>query len=280
MAPVAGETIASMYEAHWGLSQAPFQNVPDPAFFCPLPAHQDALERLLYIVQHGKGGAVLTAGAGCGKSTLSRVLLSQLQEEKYDVGFVINPSFSAAQVLYEIVLQLDLSPPSSDRAALFRLLNDHLLANAREDRTTVLIVDEAHMISDDATFEDLRLLLNVQLNDRHLLCLILTGLPEFGATLERFRPFRQRLAFFLNLNPLTAQETASYITFRLKKGGASGRIFTDEAMRAIHEETAGTPRDINKLCDLCLYEGWKRKTGEIDASFVRLVTTSDGSAQR
>ena len=52
-----------MYEAYWGLSQSPFRNVPDPAFFCPLPAHQEALERLLYAVQYGRGGVSFVGGA-------------------------------------------------------------------------------------------------------------------------------------------------------------------------------------------------------------------------
>ena len=143
-----------MYEAYWGLSQSPFRNVPDPAFFCPLPAHQEALERLLYAVQYGKGGVVITGEAGCGKSTLSRVFLLKLDEEKYDVGLVINPSLPPDELLYEIALQLDLSPTSSQRVALFRSLNEHLLTNAEEGRATVLIIDEAHLIKDEAVFED------------------------------------------------------------------------------------------------------------------------------
>lgn len=81
-----------MYEACWGLSRAPFQNVPDPGFFCPLPAHLEVLEKLPYVVHGGKGAALLTGDVGCGKSTLSRVFLSQLDAERYDVGLLINPA--------------------------------------------------------------------------------------------------------------------------------------------------------------------------------------------
>jgi type II secretory pathway predicted ATPase ExeA len=76
-----------MYEAYWGLNQMPFQNVPDPIFFCPLPAHQDIFEKLLYVDQYNKGAATLTGEVGCGKSTLSRVFIFQLEEEKYDTGW-------------------------------------------------------------------------------------------------------------------------------------------------------------------------------------------------
>lgn len=263
-----------MYEAHWGLTQAPFQNVPDPAFFCPLSAHQEALEKLLYTVQYGKGGSVLTAEAGCGKSTLSRVFLLQLKEEQYDISLVINPALPPEELLYEIALQLGLRPPSSQRSGLFRALNDHLLANASEGRATVVIIDEAHMIKDDASFEDLRMLLNLQLNDRYLLSLILTGVPELRTRLHGLKPFSQRMAFRLNLSPLTEEETEFYIDFRLKKVGGTRRMFTDEALSAIYQETGGIPRNINNLCDLCLYESWRRNEKEVDASLVRVALAS------
>lgn len=258
-----------MYEAYWTLGRAPFQNVPDPAFFCPLPSHQDILEKLPYVVQYGKGAALLTGGVGCGKSTLSRVLLVQLDAEKYDIGLVINPSLPAEELLHEIALQLGVPAPSPRRSALFRSLYDHLLASAQAGRATVLIIDEAQTIADEAVFEDLRMLLNLQLNDRYLLSLILVGLPELRKTLGRFTALNQRIAVRLNVSFLSQEETAFYINFRMKKAGATRRIFTDEAIAAIYRETEGIPRNINNLCDLCLFEGWKRKATVVDASTVK-----------
>ena len=260
-----------MYEAYWGLSRAPFQNVPDPTFFCPLPAHQEILGKLLYVVQYGKGAALLMGEIGCGKSTLSRVFLLQLEEERYDIGLLINPSLPAEELLYEIALQLGVSPPSSQRSTLFRSLYDHLLVNAQEGRTTVLILDEAHTIKDEAVFDDLRMLLNLQLNDRLLLSLILLGLPELKATLAQFPALAQRIALRLNLGFLNEEETAFYIEFRLKKAGGTRRIFTNEAIRVICREAGGLPRSINTLCDLCLFEGWRHKAKEVDASLVKVA---------
>ncbi|MBI4611304.1 MAG: AAA family ATPase [Candidatus Rokubacteria bacterium] len=257
-----------MYEAYWGLSRAPFQNVPDPAFFCPLPVHLEVLGRLPYVVDHGKGAALLTGEVGCGKSTLGRVFLSQLDASKYDVGLVINPALAGRDLLHEIALQLGLSRPSPHRSVLLRALADHLLANAERGAATVLIVDEAQTIADEAVFEDLRMLLNFQLNDRYLLSLILLGLPELRTRLARLPSLNQRIAFRLNLSFLNPEETAFYITFRLKKAGATAPIFTDQAMDLVYRETGGIPRSINNLCDLCLYDGWKRRAEAVDASVV------------
>jgi len=89
-----------MYERYWRLTRSPFRNVPDPTVFCPLPAHQDTLERLVYAVESGQGGVVVTGESGCGKSTLSRVFLLELHEEKYDVGLVINPALPPDEFLH------------------------------------------------------------------------------------------------------------------------------------------------------------------------------------
>lgn len=258
-----------MYEAYWGLRQSPFQNVPNPTYFCSLPIHQEIVEKLLCAVQCGKGVALLTGEPGCGKSTLIRIFILQLDEGRYDIGLLIDPSLPAEDLLFEIALQLGISPPSSHRAALFRSLYDHLLANAREGRTTVLILDEAQTIKDETIFEDLKALLNAQINDRSLLSVILLGLPELKGTLARFPSLHQRIALRLNLGLLNGEETAYYIEFRLKKAGGTRRIFTDEAIRTIYRETGGLPLNINRLCDLCLFEGWRRKTKEIDASLLK-----------
>jgi type II secretory pathway predicted ATPase ExeA len=262
-----------MYEAHWGLSAAPFQNVPDPKFFCPLPAFQDILEKLLYVVQYGKGGAILTGEVGCGKSTLSRVFLLQLEDEKFDIGLIINPTMPADELLHEVALQLGLSPGGPQRSVLFRTLNDHLLENARVGRNTVVIIDEAHTIKDDAVFEDLRMLLNFQFNDRQLLALVLLGAPELRDVMIRQSSLQQRLPLRLNLSPLTEAETGAYVDFRLQKAGATRSIFTAEAVKAIAESTGGIPRRINNLCDLSLFEGWKKRAKLVDTALVRLALT-------
>ncbi len=263
-----------MYEAYWGLSIAPFQNVPDPKFFCPLPAFENILEKLLYVVRCGKGGAILTGEVGCGKSTLSRVFLLKLEEGKYDIGLIINPSMPADELLHEIALQLGLSPSGAQRSALFRVLNDHLLENARSGKSTVLIIDEAHTIKQDAVFEDLRMLLNFQFNDRQFLTLFLLGAPELRDVMARQSSLQQRLALRLNLSPLTEEEAGAYIDFRLQKAGATRSIFTAEAVKAISDATGGIPRRINNLCDLSLFEGWKKQAKVVDTSLVRLALSS------
>jgi general secretion pathway protein A len=263
-----------MYQEHWGLSRAPFQTVPDPAFFCPFPAYEEILFKLRYAVEYGKGVALVTGEIGSGKSTLSRVLICQLDEDRFDIGLVINPALPPKEFLHEIALQLGISSPKNQRSALFRAINQHLLSNAQRGKVTVLIIDEAHTITQRAAFEDLRMLLNFQLSDRHLLSLILLGQPDLKEAIAHERPLDQRVAVRVHLGPLSVEEAISYIESRLARAGATRPIFTEEAIKRIHREAEGIPRSINNLCDLCLLEGMRKGLREIDGSLVKAVLAS------
>jgi len=263
-----------LYEEYWGLTTAPFQNVPDPNFFFLSAQHREALARLLYTVRHNKGAALLIGDVGCGKTTLSRALILQLAEEKYDVGLVTNPSLPGNDFLEEIDLQLGITPASSTKVALLRGLNDRLLNNAQEGKETVLIVDEAHSIRDPAVFEELRMLLNFQLNERFLLTLILMGQPEIKDIIARIKQLEQRIAIRFYLKPLDEPETMQYVTYRLQKAGAGRPLFSQEALQLVWRHARGVPRSINTLCDLCLLEGYAIRAQTVDATLVQRVAAS------
>lgn len=263
-----------MYEEHWGLSTAPFQNVPDPSFFFLSPQHREGLARLLYAVKHNKGAAMLIGDVGCGKTTLSRALIIQLAEEKYDVGLVTNPTLPSNDFLEEIDLQLGINPSNTHKVALLRGLNDRLLRNVQEGKDTVLLVDEAHCIRDPDVFEELRMLLNFQLNDRFLLTLILMAQPEITEMIGRIRQLDQRIAIRHHLTPLDQTETARYISFRLQKAGAKRQLFAEEALALVWQNTHGVPRSINTLCDLCLLDGCLSGHQVVDAALVTRVVGS------
>jgi len=259
-----------VYEQYWGLTARPFQNVPDPNFLFMSPRHREALARLLYAVKYNKGAALLVGDVGCG----SRALILQLAEDKYDIGLIANPALPGNDFLEEIDTQLGVQPPSGGKAALLRGLNDRLLANAGEGKETVLIVDEAHSIRDPAVFEELRMLLNFQLNDRFLLTLIMLAQPEINEIIARLKQFEQRIAIRYHLTPLDEAETGRYITYRLQKAGAKRALFSQEALQLVWQHAQGVPRIINTLCDLCLLEGFASRVQDVDAALVKRVAAS------
>lgn len=253
-----------MYESYWGLSEPPFDNSPNPKFFYLSPEHEEALVRLMYAVRQRKGCAMLTGEYGCGKTTLSRALVQRLEAERFEIGLLTNPSWTAIDFLREILYQLGVETEEKNKAELLHLLNDLFFRNFQAGRDTVIIVDEAQLIDDDAVFEELRLLMNFQTDDRFLVTILLIGSPELAVKVRRLKHLDQRIAIRYHLNTLDDAHTANYVAHRLKMAGRSTRIFTEEAIKLIFDFTRGTPREINNLCDIALLVGYSKRLTEID----------------
>jgi general secretion pathway protein A len=259
-----------MYLEYWGFQKYPFENVPDPEFMYYSSEHEEALVRLVYAVKRNKGAVLLTGEVGCGKTTLSRVFIQQLADAEFDIGLITNPSLVPVDFLKEALYQIGLNPHSNSKSELLKLLNDHMLENMEKGRTTLFIVDEAQLIFQE-TFEEIRLLLNFQLNDRYLLNLVLIGQPELRDKIRAYKQLDQRIAIRYHLNPLSREDTRNYISFRLEKAGRKAEIFTADAIEEIYSYSEGVPRKINNICDLALLIGFSTKTETIDNEIIKKV---------
>src|SRR5437870_10823324 len=164
-----------MYEAYWGLTEPPFDNSPNPKFLYLSPELEEALVRMMYAVRHRKGCAMLTGEYGCGKTTLSRALIQRLEAERYEIGLLTNPSWTSIEFLREVLYQLGVETQETRKPELLHLLNDLFFRNYQAGRDSVVIVDEAQLIEDDSVFEELRLLMNFQTDDRFLVTVLLIG---------------------------------------------------------------------------------------------------------
>jgi general secretion pathway protein A len=252
-----------MYEAYWELTEPPFDNSPNPKFFYLSPDHEEALIRLVYTIRHRKGCGMLTGEYGCGKTTLSRALIRRLEAERYEIGLLTNPKWTATDFLRETLYQLGVETTETSKPELLHKLNDLFFRNYRDGRDTVLIVDEAQLISDDEMFEELRLLTNFQTDERFLVTLLLIGSPELREKVRKLKHLDQRITIRYHLNTLDYTHTAAYITHRLKMAGCARTIFTDEAVKLIFDFTRGTPREINNVCDVALLVGYTKRAKEI-----------------
>lgn len=264
-----------MYLEHWGLDEMPFENLPDPRFFFPSAEHHEALLRLLYAVKSRKGAAMLTGEIGCGKTILSRTLIQDLCPDHYEVGLIANPSLSPVEFLKEILYQLGAEIQSDSKLDLLHALNSQITNSLNDGKDTVIIIDEAQAINDPATLEELRLLLNFQLNDQFLLTLLLIGQPELREKINSIKQLEQRISVKFHLGPLKAEETQFYIRKRLEKVNCSKTIFTDDALAAIHKASEGIPRSINNICDISLLLGFGSKTLNIGPDIVSKAVSAN-----
>lgn len=255
-----------MYKEYWGFTEKPFENTPDPKFLYRSIQHEEALSRLFYAIRDRKTAAMLTGEYGSGKTLLSRVLLEELAKERYKVALIFNPKLNPIELLQEIAFQLSEEEVTiNTKRELLSLLEHTLNNNHSKFKDTVVVIDEAQSIEDYQIFEELRLLLNFQLNNSMLLTLVLMGQPELIRKISSLPQFDQRIAIRYHLRNLNEQETRAYILHRLSISAIDkARVyFTEETLGLIYRASAGIPRMINNICDMCLLIGSSSKISQI-----------------
>ena len=254
-----------MFEDYYGLREKPFKKTPDPRYLFLNDAYEEALEQLLYAVEE-RELALLTGEVGSGKTLLTRALLDRLPAS-YQVAMVVNPRLSPSQFLWTVARELEVPEPATRVGELLDQIHGRLLDLDSQGRVALLIVDEAHLIPGRATFEEIRLLTNFQLDDRNLIAVVLSGQPELRERLLKRRAYRaltQRIGAHFQLRPLTAEDTGAYLEHRLAVAGAGRLLFTPGAVRRLHAASGGVPRVINHLATQALIEGMVRDAEVVD----------------
>jgi general secretion pathway protein A len=258
-----------MYKKFYNFKEDPFNMTADPDFFFFSLHHQEAFSHLVYGIQQRKGILVVTGEIGTGKTTLCRTLLSRL-DETTKTALILNPNFSDIQLLKLIIKDLGIPGNLKNKLELIEALNHFLIEQTALGRNVVVVIDEAQNLS-VRQLEQVRLLSNLETEKEKLLQIILVGQPELYEKLKlnELRQLNQRVAVRYHILPLGREELAEYICHRLKiannSRSSNNRIyFTDEAVDIIFQNSGGTPRMVNILCDRALLAGFAAETNKID----------------
>lgn len=259
-----------MYTTYFKLRARPFAPAPDPAFLFMSAQHQEALAHLRYGFGSENGFIMLTGPAGSGKTTICRALLAQPQADA-----VVAPVSGAGKQALELLnaagrgFGLRPRPGNNSIKAATDRINDFLLAAHAQGRNPVLVIDQAHELGADA-LEQIRLLTNLETNERKLLQIILLGRPALETTLARhdLRQVNQRITARCRLSPLNREQTARYIRHRLRVAGGRDDLFSPAACAVAHVMGRGVPRRINRLCHHALLTAFARGRASVDRKAV------------
>ena len=261
-----------MYDDYYRFKQRPFSIAPDPSFLYLSERHREALAHLMYGLRNDGGFVLITGEVGTGKTTLVRSLIDEVPED-LDIAFVLNPRLTVNELLETLCEELGIPAQSGVTVTnkhLIDRINKHLLRTHALGRSTVVIIDEAQNLS-PPVLEQIRLLTNLETNERKLVRIILLGQPELAEMLDRreMRQLVQRVTARYHLGALGSDDTRAYIAHRLTLAGGNPHLFTRGAARETFRLSRGIPRLINVVADRGLLGAYVEGKPRVTARIVR-----------
>ncbi|MFK7964124.1 MAG: ExeA family protein [Burkholderiaceae bacterium] len=246
--PVRGRPV---YLEHFSLTHPPFRLTPAIDCFFKGAERAALLQAMTYALVHGDGITMLTGEVGTGKTTLSRVLMSQASSQLQFI-YIANPALSASELQLAVAHEMRLQGARRGPELIGRIQRELIRLHA-SGRQVVMLIDEAHEMP-VATLQQIRLLTNLETSAQKLLQVLLVGQPELKSLLAKtaLRPLRDRIANSFEVCALGEVDTADYLDFRLRHAGATRTLFTPRAIDLISQESGGLARRVNIMAEKSL----------------------------
>lgn len=260
-----------------GMTHHPFPAVPDGNHYYMHETLQALLHEVLFTLNQKRGFVVITGEVGLGKSTFSRVLLQELSMQQAATALVLNSVVQEAALLEQIIADFGLTPNSKEVSELLQQLNHFLLANKKNDITSVVVIDDAQNLT-PASLELIRLLTSLETSSEKLLQIVLLGQPELQYTLntKALRQLKSRIALSRQFLPFSKAQMLQYIIYKTTATERHDVQVSATASSLLYRATRGVPRLVNLLMDRVLILLAARNTVRVSASMVRLAIADVG----
>ena len=243
--------------AHWNLKERPFESTWDTRYFFRSHDHDEALNRLSFLVEERTMNiGMLTGEIGCGKTLTRAVFTSRLDPNRFQILTQENSAFAFKDLIGAVLERVDPEGKGQSKFARYERLRKLAEKLHVDNRHLVLIFDEAQEMS-ATTLNEMKLLTNLNGNGQNFLTLILLGQPELRARVAKLPSIDQRISLRFHLHPMNFHECSDYLRHRLKTAGhPTGDLFLPDGVGKLFQASKGIPRELNRLAKLALEYAW------------------------
>lgn len=260
--------------AYWNLRERPFEPTWDTRFFFQSRDHDEALNRLTFLVgERTMLFGMLTGEIGCGKTLTRAVFSERLDPRRFCVATQENSAFSFSELLGLVLEELEGNPTDAGQTKFARVerLKKIVARVHQEGRHLVLIFDEAQDMT-PATLNELKLLTNLNRAGQSYLTIVLVGQPELRPLVSGLPQIDQRISLRFHLNALDVEDSTNYLRHRLKVAGhPTGELFAQDAIDRAYQMTLGVPRELNRVAKLSLEFAWVKEYTQVNLKAVEAV---------
>jgi len=220
------------------------------------------LARLSFLAQYCTV-ALISGEVGVGKSTLLKLFIDSLGKNRFNAVYVHLTNLRALSLLKILVNALGEVPAHGKEKVVLQILNK----TKSTDLTTILLIDEAHLLDPDVLI-DLRLLISSATENSGSLKIVLCGHSKIKKEIRRscHEALLQRITVHYHIPPMSLSQTNQYIDFQMRRVMCSEKIFEPEVKNEIHEYTRGIPRLVNNLATACLMNAAAENHQKINAA--------------
>ena len=260
--------------AYWNLRERPFEPTWDTRFFFQSRDHDEALNRLTFLVgERTMLFGMLTGEIGCGKTLTRAVFSERLDPRRFCMATQESSAFSFSELLGLVLEDLEGNPPDAGNTKFARVerLKKIVQRVHQEGRHLVLIFDEAQDMT-PATLNELKLLTNLNRAGQSYLTIVLVGQPELRPLVTSLPQIDQRISLRFHLNALDLEDSTNYLRHRLKVAGhPTGEVFAADAIERAYQTTLGVPRELNRVAKLSLEFAWVKEYPQVNLKAVEAV---------
>lgn len=260
-----------MYESYFGMKLNPFKKDIDIKNSFEFSDFKEAQSRLKYLL-NTRGIGLFIGTSGKGKTYSIKYFTQNLNPNLYKIVYISLSTVTVLEFYKSFCIGLGIEP-ACKKVDMFKQIQERIKLLVQDRKITpVIICDEAQYLRTDI-LNDLKMLLNFDMDSKDLAVLILVGQPVLNDILSRsvHEALKQRIIVNYMFMGIDFPEIKNYIIDRCELAGISNAIFEDSAIKALSSNCNGSTRQLNNLIDKCLLICSQKKENIITNDIVMLA---------